>query len=279
MRKSIDAAATTSLARFALSFSPLACCGVLALVLQVSCTGFSPVAITSPPVTSNSVPELTVIAPDVDKQISQGDSFIVRWTDSDPDSNALIDIELLEIDGLNVFKVAGGIRENDTTLDRFLVNTSSILIGTYFVRMTIDDGANTPVVVFAENPDTGNRVQITIAPPGQAGGNVPPQVVLIEPQTNVGTSQGDIVTISIRPTLFDPGPPGSPDPGLARHYDQEDDVDVTILLDLDSDPTNDDFRSDDDPGNIILERDFIAEGRFDQIDFNIVIDVQDIPIR
>ena len=279
MRKSKDATVTTGLGRFALGFSLLSCCGALALVLQVSCTGFSPVAISSPGVTSNVAPILTIIAPDEDEEISQGDSFIVRWTDSDPDSNALIDIDLLEIDGLNVFTVAGGIRENDVTLDRFQVNTSSILIGTYFVRMTIDDGVNTPVVVFAENPNTGNRVQITIAPPGQAGGNVPPQVVLIEPQTNVGTSQGDVVTISIRPTLLDPGPPGSPDPGLAFHYDQEDDVDVTILLDLDNDPTNDDFRNDDDPGNIILERDFIAEGRFDQIDFDVVIDVQEIPIR
>ncbi|MCZ6655535.1 MAG: integrin alpha [Planctomycetota bacterium] len=279
MRKSKDATVTTGLGRFALGFSLLSCCGALALVLQVSCTGFSPVAISSPGVTSNVAPILTIIAPDEDEEISQGDSFIVRWTDSDPDSNALIDIDLLEIDGLNVFPVAGGIRENDVTLDRFQVNTSSILIGTYFVRMTIDDGANTPVVVFAEDPNTGNRVQITIAPPGQAGGNVPPQVVLIEPQTNVGTSQGDVVTISIRPTLLNPGPPGSPDPGLAFHYDQEDDVDVTILLDLDNDPTNDDFRNDDDPGNIILERDFIAEGRFDQIDFDVVIDVQEIPIR
>ena len=129
MRKSKDVAATTGLGRLALGFSSLACCGALALVLQVSCTGFSPVAITSPGVTSNQPPVLTVIAPDEDEEISQGDSFIVRWTDGDPDSNALIDIDLLEIDGLNIFKVAGGIRENDVTLDRFEVNTSSILIG------------------------------------------------------------------------------------------------------------------------------------------------------
>ncbi len=279
MRKSKDAAATTGLGRFALGFWTLACCGALALALQFSCGGFSPVAISSPDVTSNVAPILTIIAPDENEEISQGDAFIVRWTDSDPDSNALIDIDLLEIDGLNVFNVVGGIRENDTSLDRFTVNTSAILVGTYFVRMTIDDGINTPVVEFAEDPNTGIRVQITVAPPGTAGGNVPPQVVLIEPQTNVGTSQGDIVTISIRPTLFDPGPPGSPDPGVAFHYDQEDDVDVTILLDMDNDPTNDDFRSDDDPGNIILQRDLISEGSFDQRDFNIAIDVQEIPIR
>ncbi len=124
MRKSKDAAAITGLGRFALGFSSLACCGALALVLQVSCTGFSPVAISSPEITSNQAPVLTIIAPDEDEEISQGDSFIVRWNDSDPDSNALIDIDLLEIDGLNVFPVAGGIRENDVTLDRFQVNTS-----------------------------------------------------------------------------------------------------------------------------------------------------------
>ncbi len=279
MRKSRNAATATGLGRLALGFASLICCGALALALPVGCNGFNPVGFDSPGVSGNVAPILTIIAPDQDEQISQGDSFIVRWTDSDPDDNALIDIDLLQIDGLNVFNVAGGIRENDTSLDRFTVDTSAILQGTYFVRMTIDDGVNTPVVEFAEDPVTGIRVQIAVSPPGTSQGNVPPQVVLIEPQTNVGTSQGDIVTISIRPTLFDPGPPGSPDPGVAFHYDQEDDVDVTILLDLDDDPTNDDFRSDDDPGNIILDRDFIGQGRFDQINFDIAIDVQEIPIR
>ena len=66
MRKTKDAAATTGLGRFALGFPSLACCGTLALVLQVGCTGFSPVAISSPGITTNVAPILTIIEPDED---------------------------------------------------------------------------------------------------------------------------------------------------------------------------------------------------------------------
>ncbi len=257
----------------------LAICGVLFIGLLADCTGFSPTAIQSPDVSGNTPPTLTVSEPNEDLAIGQGQSFIVRWTDRDPDDNAFIDIDLVQIDGANVFEVAGGIRENDVTADLFIVNTESVVTGEYFVRLTISDGTNTPVVVFAENANTGNRVRVVISPPGTGIQNLPPQVFVVEPQTNVGVSQSDVLIVSIRPTIFNPGPQGSPDPGPQFHYDREDPVDVTILLDLDDDPTNDDFKSDDDPGNIILERDFIGEGAFLQRDFPKPIDVEQIPVR
>ncbi len=249
---------------------------MLLTAVVIGCGGFNPSAFISPGVSGNQPPSITVISPSTNQPISQGTQFIIRWTDSDPDDNAFIDIDLVETDGLSVFEVAGGLRENDVSEDLFVVETEDIVIGSYFVRLTIDDLVNTPVVAFAEDADSGNRVVVDITAPGTGSQNLPPRVFVAEPQTNIGASQNDVITISIRPT---PLIPGDDDPGPAFHYDQEDPVNVAILLDFDTNPTNDDYTVDNDPGNIVLERDLLPEGAFAQENYAVTVNVQDIPVR
>ena len=97
-----------------------------AILLLNGCDSFNPTAIDSPGVPENVPPTIEVLEPNVDQAISQGESFIVRWIDSDPDDNALIDIDLAETDGLSIFRVASGLLENDTTEDRFTVQTEDM---------------------------------------------------------------------------------------------------------------------------------------------------------
>ncbi len=253
--------------------------GAVLAMLAMGCgNDFDVNAVISPDRPENEPPEITVREPAADLAVSQGDQFIARWTDSDPDDNALIDIDLLQTNGSLTFRVAGGIRENGpSSQDVFTVDTSGVTLGNYFVRMTINDGVNNPVTSFAADPATGIQSIVTITEQGLGQSNTPPRVAIIDPQVNIGVSQSDLLSISIRPT---PGPVPLADPGPAGHYDQDGDaVDVTIVLDLDEDPQNDDFTTEMDPGNIILDRFVIAGGRFDEITSDITIDVQEVPVR
>jgi len=126
------------------------------------CTGLNPVGFRSPDTPENLEPQITVLEPNEDLAISRGDSFVVRWTDNDPDDDAEISIDLVQVDGPRDFRVAGGLRENDTGADLFVINTEDIVLGTYYVRLTIEDEVNTPGVVFATQEDLGNRVQVKI---------------------------------------------------------------------------------------------------------------------
>jgi hypothetical protein len=249
------------------------------LALAVGCAdSFNPSVIISPDVPLNEAPQIEATQPDADLAISQGDSFVVRWTDRDSDNDAQISIDMIQTDGSLEFPVASGIRENDSNgEDVFVVDTTNLVIGSFFVRLTIDDEVNSPVRSFAEDENNGNRIVVTITQEGLGQSNKAPRVFLSDPQVNVGVSQSDMLTISIRPT---PDPVPALDPGPGSHYDQDgNDVNVTIVLDLDENPNNDDVLNEDDPGIIILDRAFIGGGRFDAVDFNIVIDVQDIPVR
>lgn len=275
---------SAALGRGLMRLAAIGVLSALALGLLLGCPGFNPSAIDSPNPSGNQAPILVVVEPNEDNlSVSQNEEFIIRWTDSDPDDNARIDIDLVQIDGLSVFELAGGLFENDSNPDLFRARIApDVPVGDYFLRLTIADGLNTPVVVFAEGAASGNRVQVVVSLPGTGVQNLPPRIFVADPETNVGASQNDIVTITIRPRQdFIPPlpPPPPPDPGEAFHYDREDPVDVTILLDLDNDPNNDDLTVDQGPGHIVLDREFVAENRFDQIAFPITINVQDIPVR
>jgi len=254
-------------------------CGLSSMIMLWACDNtFNPVGINSPPISVNTPPIITVEEPNEDQAISQGESFIIRWTDVDPDSNALISIELVESDGPNVFLVAGGIRENDITSDLFKVDTEDIVLGTFFVRLTIDDEINAAVSVYAEEEFTGNRVKIEITEPGLGTQNIPPQVYVSAPSFNISVSQNDMLTVAIRPRVELPLNVANPSPDFFYDPDGEA-VDAVLALDMDDDPSNDDYTVDDDGGNIILRRITIEAGRFDTVAFQEEIDVQEVPVR
>jgi hypothetical protein len=62
-------------------------------------------------------------------------------------------------------------------------------------------------------------------------------------------------------------------------YDGDSEATLYILLDLDEDPLNDDVTVPDPNRIIILEQRTIAEGEFEAIDFNEIIDVAQVPLR
>lgn len=271
-------------------YGPIVLCGsalaACLLVKLVGCGSFNPVGISSPATQGNAPPSIAVLEPNADRSISKGEDFIVRWTDNDPDDNAMISIDLVQVDGSRVVQLAGNIRENDVTPDTFRASTADVVLGTYFLRLTISDGVNPPVAAFAQTTgDTdeqeGVRIQIAIVPEGLGTPNSPPRVFVANPQITLGVSQNDTFNISVRPSLQQ-FPPDQ-DPGPALHYDMEGAVELVVMLDLDEDPGNDDPFDEDgnnDFGNIIfLERRTIPENSWAQEEFPITVDVADIPVR
>jgi hypothetical protein len=240
---------------------------------------FDVIVAQSPEVPENEAPTITLFEPDDNLAISQGDSFVARWTDRDADDNAMISLELVQTDGSLIVVLASDIPENDNLApDSFVVETSDVPLGEFFLRATISDGVNTPAMSFASDL-AGNRVRTTITQQGLGQSNRAPRVFVAEPDVNLGVAQNDALRISIQPN---PGPPPvqGVDPGPPGHYDQDgNSVNVVILLDLDQNPSNDDFTNEDDPGIIILDQRFIPAGSFEQIPFDLVVDVQEIPVR
>jgi len=101
-------------------------------------------------------------------------------------------------------------------------NTTGVGVGVYFLFAEINDGVNPAVRVTAAS-------SVQIAPPGSRPQNIPPQLIFLSPAANMGLSSQDEVTVQY----------GYADPDNA--------VTVTLLLDKDQDPTNDDINNPGDP--------------------------------
>jgi hypothetical protein len=257
----------------------LATCGVVAGL--ISCSSAPPAfLVNGPGVTGDDPPTLTIIEPVQNITRGQGDRFVIRWVDSDRDSNAQISFQLVNSATNETITLVEGIDENDTTgPDSFSVSTILVSRGTYYIRGTIDDGVNSPVSVFAlvEGAASTDRVLVTITDPGAAPPTVPPVVTVTEPAFNLSVAQDDILRVSVQPT--------EDQPNQADPFDPDSDVNLWILLDTDLDPNNDD------PANptvdasgrpediIVLRNQTIAAEAFDEIGFEIQIDLATIPPR
>jgi hypothetical protein len=113
------------------------------------------------PITANVPPSLTILEPNENFNLNQGNPLIIRWIDSDPDNNAQISFELVETSSsVRIFLVAG-IDENDTVdPDTNTSSTTLIPIGEYNLAGTIDDGVNPPVGVYAESASARTVIRI-----------------------------------------------------------------------------------------------------------------------
>ena len=258
---------------------------LVCFVAALGCPGTSPMAVVGPQVDANVVPTLTIEDPTKDFSVSKGERFIVRWRDSDSDSNALISIEMVsKVDETVSVLVLQDRPENDEEApDYFTVDTTLIAEGEYYLKMTINDAVNSPVEVFAltEPPDI-RKVEITIAPPGAAPQDSPPIVTVTQPSVNLGVSQDDRIDIIIQPLPYAQEPPATIEDPIPEPYDRDSDTTVYIVFDLDSDPTNDDPVSDVsgiDDGIIVVEEQPIEEDFYSPITFTQKIDVAEIPIR
>ena len=250
-------------------------CGLL------SCTGGNPTpgAVIGPMVSGNRPPTLTITEPFEDLSVGQGSTFVIRWTDSDPDSNARISFELVDIvNPARIVPLVEGLEENDLnanmqpTPETFLASTGVVTPGSYHVRGTIRDGINAPVATFAtiELSETA-RVELTVTEPGFQPPSRPPTVVVTAPGFNLSVAQDDELLISVQPTLNAPAE--------EFPYDTDSDATLYILVDVDEDPTNDN-PTDPDPNEIILlAEQEVLEGDFEAIDFTETVDLAVIPIR
>jgi hypothetical protein len=168
---------------------------------------------------------------------------------------------------------------------------------TYHLLATIDDRINDPVEQFAQVTTLAvpQRLVVTIVGPGEGPQTVPPVVVVTEPIFNLSVAQEDVLTISVQPTAL---PPDDANP-----FDRDSNIRLFILLDLDQDPNNDDPADPQgecvggpengnrcqlnedcpngacEPEVIVLIDQVVQVGAFELPEFNITIDLAQIPPR
>jgi FG-GAP repeat len=257
---------------------------VLGAVATTSCdTASLPEFVRGQEVIGNSVPTLSILRPDADTSISQGQGLVIEWIDADRDDDATISFSLVaENDPSVVIPLVDGIRENDdVNPDRFTASTLLVPLGTYRLRGTIDDGRNRPVTAVALSRAAGlGEVLVSIVEEGTTVTvDRPPQVFVSQPAINLSVSQDDTLVITVQPLRE-----SNVDPGLGLVVDDPFDVDSSttlyIVLDLDDDPRNDNVIAPD-PTKIIPIADplNITIGDFETKVFPIVIDLETIPLR
>ncbi len=233
----------------------------------------APQVVTGPGVVDNTPPTLEITSPIGDVTVSRGQAFLITWTDSDRDDAARIGFAFVNANTNEQISLVENIEENDDLgPDQYTVGTDLIPEGDYYLRGTINDFVNTPVVVFAEVADSNQqRARITIAPKGQGPPTTPPQVVVVQPAFNQSVAETDVLEIRIQPT---PAVPTQNTPP----YDSDSPANVFILLDTDDRPNNDDPANPDD-SIIVLREQTIQQGQREAIPFNIVVDLNEIPPR
>lgn len=263
-----------------------------AMALTFTYCNFAPPAfvVNGPADIGNDRPTLNITQPIQDLTLQQGSPFLIRWTDSDRDSAAKISFSLVNVNTNNETLLVENIEENDSVgPDQFTASTSLIAQATYYLKGTIDDSVNAPVEVFAQTAEvTPQRVEVTVTPPGQAPPAAPPIIFVGEPAFNQSVAQDDVLIVSVQPTQFDPIPPDENNPNPNNPvFDLDSAATLYIVLDTDDDPTNDDPANPETDVNgnltradlIVLRTQTIEQGSFEPIEFEIAIDLDDIPPR
>src|SRR3990172_4051028 len=110
----------------------------------VSCGGVPGASLVNGPGGAGNVPPiLTITEPTAETTLGQGNPFLIRWTDSDPDNNAEISFDLVNVETNVVIPLVAGLAENDQVgPDSHTAGTALIPLGVYNLRGTIDDGVN-----------------------------------------------------------------------------------------------------------------------------------------
>ncbi|MBN1341966.1 MAG: FG-GAP repeat protein [Phycisphaerae bacterium] len=172
--------------------------------------------------TVNTPPTMTITQPSQGLTISQGDRFTICWTDSDPDDNAVISIFLdpdsVPNSGNELLVIAGrqedpdGISNDCVEVDTELLN---VPIAKYRIVGIIQDAAGNVVT-------SSPNFYVEVLAPGISPGNEPPKIKITEPTENIGVVHNDKVCV-----MWEGSDSDNPD------------ITVTLSLDYDLDPTND----------------------------------------
>jgi hypothetical protein len=165
--------------------------------------------------------------------VSQGDNVSIGFAGEDGEDVAVVRLfastsldptPAQEIPLLDGFAIGPGAGSGSVTWD-----TDGVPAGAYFIYAEIDDRTYDPITGLgnqAIRTTYGSSVEITI--PGTTPLTNPPKLDFIVPTVNLGLSSEDDVTVRY------------------RYNDSDSGVLVTLLLDTDLDPTNDNISS---PGN------------------------------
>lgn len=246
---------------------------VVAQTILIGCVPL-PFLVNGPGLFDNKPPTLEIIAPSQDFTRGQGDAFIITWTDSDSDDIASVSFSLVDENGDEILLITG-LKEDPTSIGTFIAQTILIPPGTYNIRGTIDDGVNVPVRKFALTAGTATPrpVVVTIVGEGEGPQTEPPIILVTEPSFNLSVSQDDVLTIVVQPgEFFDVDSPFDPDSDLTLY----------VLLDFDSDPTNDDPSAEADDNNkiiLLIDPRIVTAGSFEPITFSIPIDLEEVKPR
>jgi len=211
----------------------------VALVAGLTCPGTEGGGTLNPPVAEgNHVPRVFITGidtPDGNNFAEVGELVTISFTGEDGEDTASVRIfaslssnptPAQEIPILNDFPVGPGVGSGTASW-----NTTVVPGGAYNIFAEIDDGTNPPVRVVSAST-------VQLAPPGSSPLDNPPQIVMIDPLPNLGLSSQDDVTVRY------------------IYADIDSPVTVTLLLDKDLNPTNDDINNPGDPfdpnSNIII---------------------------
>jgi len=111
-------------------------------------SGSGPGVVKPTPTPYNEPPVIQITSP-ASLEEPTTNTFIITWTDSDPDSSALISLHYNTLtSGTEGMFIAGGIEEDDET-DRYSWNTSEVPEGIYWIYSIINDGINPAVPVYS----------------------------------------------------------------------------------------------------------------------------------
>ncbi|MBI4718733.1 MAG: FG-GAP repeat protein [Planctomycetes bacterium] len=248
--------------------------GLLAVAGTSCTTAPTPFLVRGAEVGTNDPPSLEIEEPIDNLTIDQGSNFLIRWTDSDLDSDALISFSLVNTATNNVIPLVNQIPENDTLgVDSITIGTRLIPLGTYHLFGTIDDDENPPVTAFAEAAGTTGSPPaiITIVEPGQGPPTRPPTVFVTEPAFNLSVAQDDQIRVSVQPTALPPD--------ATRPFDSDSTITLYILLDRDQNPNNDDPANPDADEIILLRESDLPSGTAEAQVFDITIDLATVPPR
>jgi hypothetical protein len=214
----------------------------------------------------NEAPTLSFIEPSRDRVVDRGQEVLIQWTDADPDNNALIIIEL-DRDSIpasgNEIQIVGDRSEDPDRFDddSVILDTSTLVTGTYIVRGIINDGTNPVVLALAPG-------RIDVVPPGTGPRNSPPSLLVSAPAVDTGIVDGDQLTIAW--TATDP---------------DSTDAEVLVVFDKDSNPNNDNPLDPEDVGVIVLDNlagdpnPRVIGPATDDGNYLLTVDVSQIPIR
>ena len=237
-------------------------------------TAPTPFVVHGPGVTGNEPPQLEFLEPSQNTTLSLGTNFVVRWTDSDRDSSALIEFALVNVETNQQIVLERDIPENDQEgPDARTYDTGLVPVGRYNLLGTIDDGSNPAVSVFARTITAGveQRLVLNITEPGQGPQTRPPVITVTRPAFNLSVAQDDELLVEVQPSALVPN--------ANNPYDPDSDIVLYIVLDVDLDPNNDDPANPDASRIIVLRTTVVTAGSFEAIRFAIPIDLDVVPPR